>query len=216
MPKKERKDLKASADRIFLAGLGALTIAEEEGTKLFKKLVRKGENYDGPAREQYDRVRSRLEEVREQVDGKVKDVREKADERAQGARGKADDARRRVESGLQDAVNAAIERIGMPSKREIQELTHSVERLMRQIEVLKAERGSKTGGGTGGASQSRPLSPGEVAGMAPANGPAAPRVAVAEAVGGGWYEIRVDGVTIEKVKGRADADAAVGRLNAPA
>ena len=39
-------DARESAHRIWLAGLGALAKAEEEGSKLFKNLVREGERYE--------------------------------------------------------------------------------------------------------------------------------------------------------------------------
>ena len=40
--------VKESVQSVFLAGLGALSLAEEEGSKLFKKLVKKGEKVDLP------------------------------------------------------------------------------------------------------------------------------------------------------------------------
>ena len=72
MPKKAKKrkkgndlseELKTSAHRIWLAGLGAMAVAEEEGSKLFKSLVERGESYEGKGREELDRIRKAVEEV---------------------------------------------------------------------------------------------------------------------------------------------------------
>ena len=48
MPKKSARgieDLRASLDRIWLAGLGALAETEKRGDKLFKTLVKKGKKH---------------------------------------------------------------------------------------------------------------------------------------------------------------------------
>ena len=39
-------EVRESAQKIWLAGLGALSVAETEGTKLFKDLVKKGEGFE--------------------------------------------------------------------------------------------------------------------------------------------------------------------------
>jgi hypothetical protein len=43
-------DLKHSARKIWLAGLGALSIAEREGTKTFNSLVEHGEHFEERSR----------------------------------------------------------------------------------------------------------------------------------------------------------------------
>jgi poly(hydroxyalkanoate) granule-associated protein len=173
-------DVRDAVSKIFLAGLGALVMAEEEGSKLFKKLVRKGEKIDlkGLGTEPLRRVRAQLDaqtgRASEAVKGRVEDARYFAGE----AVGKAEDR-------LQDAVAAVIKRVGVPTRDEVAELTASVERLTQHIERLKEERAVA----------------------------AKPALNV-EAVGGGWYEIRVGDVVVEKVQGRDEAEAALARLAA--
>ena len=61
MGKKENKDIqrdvRESAGRIWLAGRGALSLAEEEGTKLFKRLVKEGEGFEKRSKKQIRKVR---------------------------------------------------------------------------------------------------------------------------------------------------------------
>jgi len=90
-----------------------------------------------------------------------------------------------VEDRLQDAVAVVMKRIGVPTRDEVAELTASVERLTQHIERLKAERAVA----------------------------AKPALAV-ESVGGGWYEVKVGDVVVDKVQGREDADAALVKLQA--
>ena len=44
--KSMQEDFKDSAGKIWLAGLGAFALAEEEGGKMFKKLVARGEDFE--------------------------------------------------------------------------------------------------------------------------------------------------------------------------
>src|SRR5690606_21832100 len=69
MAKQRTKDeqvherIRESAHKIWLAGLGALAAAEQEGGKLFRSLVRKGEQYEEQGRERIEQLRTRVEEL---------------------------------------------------------------------------------------------------------------------------------------------------------
>ena len=58
-------ELKESARRVWLAGLGALAAAGEEGSKMFSRLVERGRDYEGKGRttvnEQVNRATSAAE-----------------------------------------------------------------------------------------------------------------------------------------------------------
>jgi poly(hydroxyalkanoate) granule-associated protein len=108
--KKERKaqrDLKDSAQKIWLAGVGALAVAEEEGVRMFDSLVERGREWEGRGRERMDKARSRVEHA-------VDDVEERVDER----------------------VSQVMHRLGVPTRDEIQRLTRKVEELNAKIERL--------------------------------------------------------------------------------
>ncbi|MCH7891294.1 MAG: phasin family protein, partial [Gemmatimonadetes bacterium] len=60
--KKVQKDVVESASKIWLAGLGALSVAEEEGGKLFKTLVKKGEGFEKRGKKRLEKVQNTVEE----------------------------------------------------------------------------------------------------------------------------------------------------------
>ncbi|MGD2114362.1 MAG: phasin family protein [Acidobacteriota bacterium] len=113
-----RKELKESAQRIWLAGLGALAVAEEEGTKAFNSLVDRGREWEAHGKE---RVRERVEEVRSKArsrfEGRFEEVEEMIDER----------------------ITDAMHRFGVPSREEIHDLSSKVEELTKKIEALHKE-----------------------------------------------------------------------------
>ena len=65
-------DVRESAHKIWLAGLGALSVAEDEGSKLFKRLVKEGEGFE-------KRGKDRMQKVQDTVETKVDDVRDAAE-----------------------------------------------------------------------------------------------------------------------------------------
>lgn len=122
MPKKTKKDIQKevmeSAQKIWLAGIGALATAEEEGSKLFNSLVEKGENYEARGKQRIDEVKARVEEVV----------------------GKAEGSFEKLGDAFDDKVADAIKRLGVPSRNEITKLTKSVEELTVKVDQLKASQ----------------------------------------------------------------------------
>lgn len=105
-------ELKESAHRIWLAGLGALAAAGEEGGKMFDRLVDRGREYETRGREE---AKKQYEE----------------------ARSSADDLWNTWSGKLDDAVTNALHRMGVPSREEIRNLTQRVEELNAKVEMLK-------------------------------------------------------------------------------
>ena len=64
-------EVRESARKIWFAGLGALSAAEEEGSKLFRSLVEKGEQYEAKGRDAVSDVKHDLEETVEKVRGQA-------------------------------------------------------------------------------------------------------------------------------------------------
>jgi len=120
MTKKSKTDVQnevvQSAQKIWLAGIGALATAEEEGSKLFNSLVKKGETYEAQGKKRVDEVKARVEEVV----------------------GKAEGSFEKLSGALDERVAEAINRLGVPSRDEIAQLTKSVEELTVKVDSLKA------------------------------------------------------------------------------
>lgn len=137
------EEIKASAQRIWLAGLGALTMAEEEGGKLFRNLVDRGAAFETRGKEQ-------AEEIHEQVDETVDDARSKAKEFRENVRERVTETAGRVKSEIggvlggverqvDRAVSSAFERAGVPTREEIAVLSTRIQELTRLVEQLKKD-----------------------------------------------------------------------------
>lgn len=113
--KSEPSGVSASAQKIWLAGLGALATAEEEGSKMFHNLVSKGQKYQTSVPDPFGRASRK-------VRGSVSEWREKAGRTF-----------RKVEDVFDEQVSSALKRIGVPSRKEIAALSKRVERLNQQL-----------------------------------------------------------------------------------
>ena len=109
-----QNDFKESAQKIWLAGLGALSVAGEEGSKVFKNLVEKGEEFQA-------REKPPVEAVKRTV---------------QDAKGRAEDLWSKLEGKFNDKVAGALQSLGVPTKDEISQLTERVDALMKTLEKM--------------------------------------------------------------------------------
>jgi len=115
--------IKESAQQIWLAGLGAFALAGEEGNKLFKTLVKKGEGMEKMNKVRLQQMLHRAEQVQ----------------------GGARHAIGRLTTPIETGMNSAMNRLGVPSRKEIATLTRRVEELTRVVERTKPARRSARG-----------------------------------------------------------------------
>ncbi len=113
-----REELKASARRVWLAGLGALAVAEEEGGKLFKSLVRRGESFESEGGKRAEALAHQLG----------------------GLRGRAGKVVDRLGDTMDDRVTRVLHRIGVPTRDEIRALTRKIEHLTATVEKTRARK----------------------------------------------------------------------------
>ncbi|MBC7750491.1 MAG: phasin family protein [Candidatus Saccharibacteria bacterium] len=111
-------DFRKYTQQIWLAGLGAFSRAEEEGTRLFDSLVQVGEELESKTTGLVDSTSDAVEEVREKVTERVAGTRHK------------------VEKVLDESLNQGISRLGIASHREISELTTLIHHLSAQVDQL--------------------------------------------------------------------------------
>ena len=126
--KNAQDEIKESVHRIWLAGLGALAAAEEEGAKLFSRLVDRGRDVESRGKVEVDRVKAEAEKIGAQV-------KSKAENAFENWGGKFD-----------DTLTSALRRLGVPTRDEIRNLTQRVEELNAKIEQLKPRTTPAAGG----------------------------------------------------------------------
>lgn len=116
MEKATRKDAKSQAVResveeIWLAGLGALALTEEEGTKFFRTLVKKGEGVERRSRSLLDSTMS-------------------------AAKAAPRNALTKIERRVDGTFENVMHRLGVPTRREITGLTRRIEGLAQSMEKM--------------------------------------------------------------------------------
>lgn len=114
--------VKESSTQIWLAGLGAFSKAQEEGSKVFEALVKEGAGLQ--------------KKVRKFADAQVSDVTNEVSGKITEATSKAAGAWDRLETVFEERVGRAVSRLGVPSKADIAALTARVEELTKQVNKM--------------------------------------------------------------------------------
>jgi poly(hydroxyalkanoate) granule-associated protein len=133
LPKELADDATARGRDVWLAGLGAFAMAEEQGSALFNNLVKQGE-------ELVKRGATLEERGRKQIDAVKKDIDTRRDQVAD----RIEDSREMAENAIYEPVIAAMQRIGMPTRAEVEQLSGSVASLTQQVNALLAKLEAQT------------------------------------------------------------------------
>jgi poly(hydroxyalkanoate) granule-associated protein len=125
MATKKRKeiqnDIMESAHKVWLAGLGAIAMAEKEGGRFFTGLVEQGQKLETKSRQHVEKARGTM--------AGVKTVAESY----------WDTFGRTID----DQVTGVIHRLGVPTKDEIETLTKKVEALTVAVDKLRTKDAAK-------------------------------------------------------------------------
>ncbi len=105
------RDIVGKGHDVWLAGLGAFAAVEEEGTSFFNRLVDRGRTVEESGRQRFDDVRGQVGDRRQQVT-------------------------QRFEEQIYEPILGALRSFGVPTRREIRDLSKKVDSLTRQVEVL--------------------------------------------------------------------------------
>lgn len=116
------KTIMESAQQIWAAGLGAFGRAQAEGSKLFEGLVKEGLNLEAKTRKI---ATGKVGEVRGAVETGVSQVRERTQETWD-----------RLEQVFEQRVSRALNKLGVPARKELDELLKRVDELNREVRKL--------------------------------------------------------------------------------
>ncbi len=118
--------VKESAQQIWLAGLGAFAKAQEEGQKVFDALVKEGNS-----------IQKRTMQATED---RMSEVTTKVAKFAGGLQKQANGTWDKLETVFEQRVERALTRLGVPTNKEIAELTRRVEQLTASVQKLGGGR----------------------------------------------------------------------------
>ena len=112
--KKMQDGLFESTRRLWLAGLGTLSVVEEESSEIFDQLIKKGRLVE-------EKGRKRLSKTKADLESGTDDLAEKLDRQ----------------------VSSVLQKMGVPSRAQVQDLTLRVEQLMEQVDRLAPKQPAK-------------------------------------------------------------------------
>jgi len=118
--------VRTSAQQIWQAGLGAFAKAQEEGGKVFAKLVQEG-----------TALQKRTQQFAE---GKVGDVTTTVNKVAENVSKQASGSWDKLEKVFEDRVARSLTSLGVPTRKDIQALTKRVEELNKAVATLSGKK----------------------------------------------------------------------------
>jgi poly(hydroxyalkanoate) granule-associated protein len=119
--------VKDSASQIWLAGLGAFAKAQEEGGKVFEALVKEGQSLQR-------KTQSAAEEKLSEATARMASMAGDISSRASGQWDK-------LEGIFEERVSRALNKLGVPSAKDVEALIARIDALDRSVERLRAAQG---------------------------------------------------------------------------
>jgi poly(hydroxyalkanoate) granule-associated protein len=139
---------------VWLAGLGALATAEEQGQRLIASLSAGGKLVEQEAARLYKEIAQRAqnapeegasffkalvergEELEARGKQQIAEVADDIDEKQDELKERATDAGTRLEARVRQSVEETFERIDVPTRTEIRDLSTQVDRLTAKVDAL--------------------------------------------------------------------------------
>jgi poly(hydroxyalkanoate) granule-associated protein len=118
--------MRDSAQKIWLAGLGAYERAKSEGPKMFETLVEQGRSLGAKAREGADQALRSMREGSQQAAGRWD----------------------KLEQVFEDRVSKSLNRLGVLTKGEVGDLSRQVRELNENVRSLMRGGAKKAAGGS--------------------------------------------------------------------
>ncbi len=128
------KSVKESAQHIWLAGMGAFSKAQEEGTKVFEALVKEGQS-----------LQRKTQAVAEE---KIGEVTGKMTAMAGTVQAKANQNWDKLEGIFEARTAKALNKLGVPTAKDVEALIQRVDELAAAVAKLSRQGGGSTSGKT--------------------------------------------------------------------
>ena len=112
------QDALKAGRNLWLAGLGAVATVNEKSKIVMADLIDRGERFEKQERNAMSR---RWDKAGKELESFGREVKTFG---------------RKLEEGLEDRVSSTMERLGVPSHREVQNLIHRIEDLTKKVETL--------------------------------------------------------------------------------
>lgn len=122
--------------QVWWASLGLLAVVGEQTERLLDTLVKKGKEFEPSMKEGFKKAGQEISEATGTVGTQLKGLGQKI--------GKTSEKAESLIGGIEGKVSAALERMGVPSKDEIQSLSRKVDELSAKVEELLARAGKPT------------------------------------------------------------------------
>jgi poly(hydroxyalkanoate) granule-associated protein len=116
------KSIMESAQQIWLAGLGAFAKAQEQGGHLFETLLQEGSSLE--------------QKTRKLATGKAGDVRDAVETGVTQVRERTQETWDRLEQVFENRVSRALSKLGVPGRKDLDELLKRVDELNREVRKL--------------------------------------------------------------------------------
>ncbi len=116
-------EVRGYARKIWLAGIGAYARVGQEGADYFKELVRAGEGVEKRGKKRIDKE---LDAANHQLD--------EVGEEVSRVRGKVEIQLDKIEKAFDARVGRALNRLGIPSKHDVEALSIKLEQLHELLE----------------------------------------------------------------------------------
>ncbi|WP_341960499.1 phasin family protein [Pseudomonas sp. RC10] len=120
-------EVRLYARKIWLAGLGAYVKAGQEGAEYVKELIKTGEQTEKKAKkvidEKIEAANSEIDSAKDEVTGEITK-----------AKGRVEVQLDKIESAFDRRVASALNRIGIPSKHDVETLSAKLDELTALLE----------------------------------------------------------------------------------
>jgi poly(hydroxyalkanoate) granule-associated protein len=134
--------IKDSASQIWLAGLGAFAKAQEEGGKVFDTLVKEGMSIQ---RKTQAAAEEKISEATNRMASMATDVASKASGQWN-----------KMEGIFEERVSRALNKLGVPSAKDIDALIARIDELNRSVQRLSAKQAAQSTRSEGPSAAAKP------------------------------------------------------------